>query len=299
MRIGFIGLGNMGGSMALNLMKAGHKLTVNDVRRQVAEPHLAGGAIWADNPATAARDSEVVFTSLPGPKEVEAVVLGEGGLIGAMAPGSLYIDLSTNSPTVVRQIHAKLKTKGIRMLDAPVSGGVVGARKATLAVMVGGSEADYNEVKPVLDGIGDKVTYIGEIGAGAVAKLVHNMISICTTQLLAEAFTMGVKAGVSPEALLRAVQGGAYGQGMVLNAALPKMIFRGNFDRVTFALKLARKDLGLATELARELNVPMPLAAHTEQDFLEALNKGWGEKDSSATFMIQEERAGVTVRGSS
>jgi 3-hydroxyisobutyrate dehydrogenase len=117
--------------------------------------------------------------------------------------------------------------------------------------------------------------------------------------LLAEAFTMGVKAGVSPEALLRAVQGGAYGQGMVLNAALPKMVFRGTFDRATFALKLARKDLGLATELARELNVPMPLAAHAEQDFLEALNKGWGEKDSSASFMIQEERAGVKVRSSS
>ena len=299
MRIGFIGLGNMGGSMALNLMKAGHQLTVHDIRRQVAEPHLQGGAKWADSASAAAKDAEVVFTSLPAPRDVEAVVLGEAGLIGAMAPGSLYIDLSTNSPTVVRQLHATLEAKGIRMLDAPVSGGVVGARKGTLAVMVGGSEADYNQVKPVLDAIGDKVTYIGEIGAGSVAKLVHNMNAICTTQLLAEAFTMGVKAGVSPEALLRAVQGGAYGQGMVLNAALPRMIFRGNFDRVTFALKLARKDLGLATELARELNVPMPLAAHTEQDMLEALVKGWGEKDSSAAFMVQEERAGVKVRSSS
>jgi 3-hydroxyisobutyrate dehydrogenase len=299
MRIGFIGLGNMGGSMALNMMKAGHQLTVHDIRRQVAEPHLSGGAKWADSAAAAAKDAEVVFTSLPGPRDVEAVVLGEAGLLCAMAPGSLYVDLSTNSPTVVRQLHATLKAKGIRMLDAPVSGGVVGARKATLAVMVGGSEADYNQIKPVLDAIGDKVTYIGEIGAGAVAKLVHNMIAICTTQLLAEAFTMGVKAGVSPAALLRAVQGGAYGQGLVLNAALPRMIFRGNFDYVTFALKLARKDLGLATELARELNVPMPLATHAEQDLLEALNKGWGEKDAAAAFMVQEERAGVKVRSSS
>ncbi len=299
MRIGFIGLGNMGGSMALNMLKAGHQITVHDIRRQVAEPHIAGGAKWADSAAAAARDAEVVFTSLPGPREVEAVVLGEAGLIGAMAPGSLYVDLSTNSPTVVRQLHATLKAKGIRMLDAPVSGGVVGARKATLAVMVGGSEADYNQVKPALDAIGDKVTYIGDIGAGSVAKLVHNMIAICTTQLLAEAFTMGVKAGVKPEALLRAVQGGAYGQGMVLNAALPRMIFRGNFDYVTFALKLARKDLGLATELARELNVPMPLAAHAEQDLLEALNKGWGDKDAAAAFMVQEERAGAKVRTSS
>lgn len=299
MRIGFIGLGNMGGSMALNLIKAGHQLTVHDIRRQVAEPHLQGGAKWADSASAAAKDAEVVFTSLPAPRDVEAVVLGEGGLIGAMAPGTLYVDLSTNSPTVVRQLHATLKAKGIRMLDAPVSGGVVGARKATLAVMVGGSEADYNKIKPALDAIGDKVTYIGEIGAGSVAKLVHNMIAICTTQLLAEAFTMGVKAGVTPEALLRAVQGGAYGQGMMLSAAMPRMIFRGNFDHVTFALKLARKDLGLATELARELNVPMPLAAHTEQDLLEALAKGWGDKDSAAAFMIQEDRAGVKVRSSS
>src|SRR5690242_13245481 len=147
MRVGFIGLGNMGGSMALNLMKAGHQVIVNDVRRQVAEPHLAGGAKWADSAAALAREAEVVFTSLPGPREVEAVALGEGGLIDAMKPGSLYIDLSTNSPTVVRQVHARLKARGIRMLDAPVSGGVVGARKATLAVMVGGSEADYHEIK--------------------------------------------------------------------------------------------------------------------------------------------------------
>ena len=150
-----------------------------------------------------------------------------------------------------------------------------------------------------MDAIGDKVTYIGEIGAGSVAKLVHNMIAICSTQLLAEAFTMGVKAGVSPEALLRAVQDGAYGQGMMLKGALPKMVFRGNFDRVTFALKLARKDLGLATEVARELNVPMPLAAHAEQDFLEALEKGWAKRIRRPLFTVQEDRAGVKVRSSS
>ncbi|HVA69513.1 MAG TPA: NAD(P)-dependent oxidoreductase [Candidatus Binataceae bacterium] len=299
MRIGFIGLGNMGGSMALNIMKAGHQVTVHDIRREIAEPHLAGGAKWADSAAAAARDAEIVFTSLPGPKEIAAITLGEGGLIGAMKPGTIYADLSTSSPTLIREIHAAFKGKGIRVLDSPVSGGVVGARKATLAVMVGGSEADYNEIKPVLDAIGDKVTYIGEIGSGAVAKLVHNMIAICSTQLLAEAFTMGVRAGVSPEALLKAVQGGAYGQGMLVNASLPKMIFKGTFDRVTFALKLARKDLGLATELAREVGVAMPIAALVEQDFLEALVRGWGEKDSSATWMVQEERAGVKVRSSS
>lgn len=297
MRIGFIGLGNMGGPMALNLIKAGHTLTVYDVRRNMAEPHLAAGAKWADTPADAAQNNEIVFTSLPGPKEIEEVALsGENSILRGIQRGSVYCDLSTNSPTLIRRIHAVFAEKGIPVLDTPVSGGVPGARNATLAVMVGGDQAIYNRVKPVLDAIGDKVSYVGAIGAGAVAKLVHNMIAICTTQLLAEAFTMGVKAGVPAEALLTAVQNGAYGQGMMLKAALPRMIFKGNFDRVTFALKLARKDLGLATELARENNVPMPIASLVEQDMLEAIVHGLGEKDSAASFTVQEDRAGVKVR---
>jgi 3-hydroxyisobutyrate dehydrogenase len=198
---------------------------------------------------------------------------------------------------VVRRLHAIFAAKGIAMLDSPVSGGVAGARNATLAVMVGGDEAVYNRIKPALDGIGDKVTYIGAIGAGSVAKLVHNMIAICSTQILAEAFTMGVKAGVPAQTLLTAVQNSAYGQGMMLKGTMAKMVLRGNFDRVSFALKLARKDLGLATEVARENNVPMPLANLVEQDLLEAIVHGLGDKDSSASFTVQEERAGVKVRG--
>jgi 3-hydroxyisobutyrate dehydrogenase len=296
MRIGFIGLGNMGGPMALNLIKAGHSLTVHDIRRNMADPHLAGGAKWADTPADAAKEAELVLTSLPGPKEVEAVALGgENGLIHGMRKGAVYADLSTNSPTLIRQLHASFAAKGIPMLDAPVSGGVPGARNATLAVMVGGDEEIYRQVKPALDAIGDKVSYVGAIGAGAVAKLVHNMIAICSMQVLAEAFTMGVKAGVPAEALFTAVQNGAYGQGMLLRA-LPRVIFKGGFDRVSFALKLARKDLGLATELAREHNVGMPIANLVEQDLLEAIVHGLGEKDSSAAFTIQEDRAGVKVR---
>ncbi|MGH7932063.1 MAG: NAD(P)-dependent oxidoreductase [Candidatus Binataceae bacterium] len=296
MRIGFIGLGNMGGPMALNLIKAGHILVVNDIRREMAEPHLAAGATWADNPGAAAQKSEIIFTSLPGPKEVESVALGEGGILQSMAKTAVYADLSTNSPTVVRRLHGIFKEKGIAMLDTPVSGGVAGARAATLAVMVGGDEAVYNRIKPVLDAIGDKVTYIGAIGAGTIAKLVHNMIAICSTQIIAEAFTMGVKAGVPAEALLTAVSNSAYGQGMLLKAMMPRMVFRGNYDRASFALKLARKDLGLATEVAREYNVPMALANMVEQTLLEALNRGYGDKDSSSAFMLQEEHAGVKVR---
>jgi 3-hydroxyisobutyrate dehydrogenase len=296
MKVGFIGLGNMGGPMALNMIKAGHTLTVYDVRREAAEPHLAAGAQWAESAAAAAAQSEVVVTSLPGPKDVESVALGEGGILSKLARGAVYADLSTNSPTVIRQLNATFKAKGIEMLDAPVSGGIVGARAGTLAVMVGGSKEAFERIKPVLDAIGDKVSYIGDSGAGAVAKLVHNMIAICSTQLLAEAFTMGVKAGVAPEALLKVVQDGAYGQGMLLSGTMPKMVFRGNFDRVSFALKLARKDLGLATEVGRENNVPMPIASLVEQDFLSAIANGLADKDSTAAFTIQEQRANVKVR---
>src|SRR5262245_62840481 len=150
MRIGFIGLGNMGGPMALNLIKAGHTLIVHDVRREAAAPHLERGAKWADNPRAVARDSELILTSLPGPKEVEAVALGPDGIIHGAVPGTVYADLSTGSPTVMRQLYAAFKEKGVHVLDAPVSGGTTGARRGTLQVMVGGDESIYREVKGVL-----------------------------------------------------------------------------------------------------------------------------------------------------
>jgi len=162
--------------------------------------------------------------------------------------------------------------------------------------MVGGEEAIYNEVKGVLGGLGRQVSYMGPIGAGTVAKLVHNMISILTRTIIAEGFTLGVKAGVAPEALLAAVQGASYGQGYILSRTIPNVVFKGDFDTVSFALKLARKDVGLATDLANELNVPMPVAAVAEQVLVQALARGWGDRDSSSPWEIQEEAAGVKVR---
>jgi 3-hydroxyisobutyrate dehydrogenase len=296
MRIGFIGLGNMGGPMALNLIKAGHTLVVHDVRREAAAPHLERGATWADSPRAAARAAELVLTSLPGPKEVEAVALGPEGIIHGAVAGTVYADLSTGSPTVMRRIHAAFRDKGVHVLDAPVSGGVWGAQRGTLQVMVGGDESMFNEVKAVLQAVGDKVGYMGPIGAGTIAKLVHNMISITVRQLVAEGFTLGVKAGVKPEALLEALRGASFGQGLLLSQVLPGVVFTGDFDTVRFALRLARKDVGLATELAREVEVPMPMAALGEQILIEALARGWGDKDSTAPWLLQEEAAGVTVR---
>ena len=174
MKVGFIGLGTMGASMAANLQKAGHELVVHDIRRVAAERHLAAGAVWADSPKALAEQCEIIFTSLPGPPEVEAVALGPNGLLAGMKDGSAYFDLSTNSPTLVRELNRRFAEKHLYMLDAPVSGGPKGAASGRLALWVGGDEQIFNRHKKVLDAIGDQARYIGPIGAGSVAKLVHN-----------------------------------------------------------------------------------------------------------------------------
>jgi 3-hydroxyisobutyrate dehydrogenase len=299
-RIGFIGLGNMGGPMALNLTRAaGHSVVVFDVRREAATAHLESGAGWSETPRDLAAQSEVVMTSLPGPAEVEQVMFGEGGIIHGIRPGSIYVDLSTNSPTLMRRIDRALKEKGIDTIDAPVSGGAAGAKAGNLAVMVGGEEAVFRKVLPVLEIIGAKeqIVHVGGIGAGNVAKLAHNQLCMVTSAAIAEVFTMATKAGIAPESLYKIISDGAFGRGMLLKG-LPGVVFKGDFDRPpTFALKLARKDLALATELGREFQVPMPLAAAAEQNLIEAMARGLGEKDGVAAFALQEERAGVKVRG--
>jgi 3-hydroxyisobutyrate dehydrogenase len=287
----------MGHHMVANLQKAGHDLVVYDVRRESGAEALSRGARWAESPADAARQSEIVMTSLPGPKEVEAVALGENGVIHGAQPGLFYVDLSTSSPTLIRRIHAVLGERGIRVADAPVSGGVVGAEEASLQVMVGCDADVFEQIKPALLGIGDKVTYIGEVGAGEVAKLCHNQLALVVQQAVAEALTLGTKAGIAPEKLLEAIRGGAYGrsQGSV-GPNMEKTILQGDWDAPRFALALARKDLGLATDLASEFGVPMPLAAAAEQTLIECMNRGWGGKDMTAAWALQEDRAQVKVR---
>src|SRR5213594_4498962 len=286
----------MGGPMALNVAKAGHTMVVTDIRREAAKPHLDQGAQWADSPKALAQASEIVFTSLPGPREVESVALGPGGILEGAARGAVYVDLSTSSATLIRRIHYIYAERGVDVLDAPVSGGVPGARSGKLAVLVGGDDALYRRIKPVLDAIGDKVMRVGEIGSGTIAKLVHNMVSACTRMAIAEGLTLGVKAGVAPEALLDALQKGSFGQGRVLKEMIPNIVFPGAFEPANFALRLLRKDVGLATDLGREYHVPMMIAALAEQQLEEALRRGWGDKDSMTFFRLQEERAGVELR---
>ena len=295
MKVGFIGLGTMGASMASNLQKkGGHDLVVNDVRREAAAPHLAAGAVWADTPCQVAEAAHVVFTSLPGPVEVEAVAIGPNGLIQGMRPGGALFDLSTNSPTLVRRLEALFKDKGFHVLDAPVSGGPKGAKSGKLALWVGGDRQVYDRYKPVLDAIGDQPYYVGPIGAGSVAKLVHNCAGYAMQTAFAEVFTMGVKAGVDPLTLWKAVRQGAGGRRRTFDG-LADQFLPGTFDPPAFALKLAHKDVSLATALAREVGVPMRLANLTLEELTEALNRGWAQRDSRVAMLLQEERAGVQI----
>lgn len=294
MKVGFIGLGTMGASMATNMQRAGYELVVNDVRREAADPHLQAGATWADTPKQVGEQAEVVFTSLPGPPEVEEVALGEQGLIHGMASGNAYFDLSTNSPTLVRRLHATFAERGIHVLDSPVSGGPSGARTGKMALWVGGDEDVFEQYKAVLDSIGDQAVRVGPIGAGSVAKLVHNCAGYTIQTALAEVFTMGVKAGVDPLPLWQAVRQGALGRQRTFDR-LGDQFLQNRFDPPSFALKLAHKDVTLATELAREHHVPMRLASLAHAELTEALNRGWGHRDSRVAMLLQEERAGVEI----
>ncbi len=294
MKVGFIGLGTMGASMAANLQAAGHELAVHDVRKPAAAPHLAAGAVWKDTPRAVAEAAEVVFTSLPGPPEVEQVALGAEGLIHGMRTGGALFDLSTNAPALVRRLHGLFAARGAHVLDAPVSGGPVGARTRRLAIWVGGDQALFDRHRPLLEAMGDQPYYVGPVGAGAVAKLVHNCASFTIRIVLAEVFSMGVKAGVAPELLWQAVRQGNSGRRRTFDGLAEKFL-PGEFEPPSFALRLGHKDVSLATALGREYGVPMRLANLALEEMTEALNRGWGDRDSSSFMLLEEERAGVRI----
>jgi 3-hydroxyisobutyrate dehydrogenase-like beta-hydroxyacid dehydrogenase len=238
------------------------------------------------------------MTSLPGPREVEQVVFGEGGIAQAIRAGSIYVDLSSSSAELNRNIHSDFKKKGVEVLDAPVAGGGrMGAVQGTLTVMVGDDETAFRKVEPVLKLIGDKVYHFGALGNGMIAKAAHNQLCIVTSAAIAECVTMAVKAGVKPEDIYLALKDCDFGQGVLLGM-LPYVVFKGDYDAepVSFPLKMAHKDLAIANDLGRRNEVPMPLAAMVEQQLIEALACGLGDKGAAVSFKMQEERAAVKVR---
>jgi 3-hydroxyisobutyrate dehydrogenase len=281
MKIGFIGLGAMGRPMAANLARAGHAVQAYDVR-------AVDGFDLKPSAREAAQGCELLFTSLPGPAEVEAVA--------PQLPSPLvWFDLSTNSPSRVRRLHKDLKARGIELLDAPVSGGPKGAQTGKLAIWVGGERSLYERYEPTLRAIGDQPLYVGPIGAGTVAKLAHNCASFSVQAALAEVFTLGVKAGVEPLALFRALRQGATGRKRTFDR-LAEHFLPGVYDPPAFTVRLAHKDMTLALQMAQECAVPMRVGRVALDELEQAMKRGWSERDCRVAMTLQEERAAVSVR---
>ncbi|GAA5194107.1 2-hydroxy-3-oxopropionate reductase [Arthrobacter gyeryongensis] len=294
MKVGYIGLGHMGRGMALNLVKAGLDVTVFDLSSEAMDVVVSAGAKPSSSVGELTKSVDVVFTSLPGPAQVESVVLGKDGVLDNISAGKVLFELSTSSHELALRIHEAFAGKGATMLDAPVSGGPAGAESGDMAFWVGGDRETYEKFLPVLKAMGDKPRLVGPIGAGTIVKLVNNVTGQVFLHAMGEAFSVAVKAGVDPLELWDALRLGVIGKSSAINM-LTKQFLPGKFDPPAFALNLALKDVNLATQLGRELGVPMRLANLTHAEMTEAVGRGMGEKDCRIYLTLQLERAGVTI----
>lgn len=292
MKIGFIGLGLMGSGMAANIGKAGFPLFLHDMRKEAAAGLMAQGATWVDSPAALAAGCDVVFTSLPKPADVMAVLDGDTGLGAGFRSGSAWFDLSTNALDVVRSIHSRLAQRGVAFFDAPVSGGPAGAANGKLAIWIGGDHAAYERYLPVIEAMADRARLVGDIGAGTISKLVHNTMANTINTAVAEMMTVGVKAGMKPLELYEAVRSGAMGRMRAFDNVHARWL-ADNLDPPTFALELLHKDVNLGIELARSVNAPVPLASLARDELTEAMNRGWGGRDAQASLVLKQEKAGI------
>jgi 2-hydroxymethylglutarate dehydrogenase len=293
MKIGFIGIGQMGRHMARRILEAGYDLTVYDVNKQAAAPLLAKGAQWGNSPAAMAESCEVIFTSLPTPKIIEEVVYGKNGLSRGWKKGDIYVDMSTNSPALMKKIAADAKKKDVAVLDAPVSGGTKGAEAGTLTIMVGGEATVLKKVNSLLSTMGQRIFHVGDIGCGNVAKLVNNMISLACNSISAEGFVLGTKAGIDPQTLLDIISTST-GDNWCLRQ-YPKTTFQGNFEP-GFKIGLAYKDIGLALDLGKDYEVPLPIGIAIKKDLEETMAAGLTDKGVDAVILPLEKAAGVKVR---
>jgi 3-hydroxyisobutyrate dehydrogenase len=293
--VGFIGLGNMGLPMATRIAAAGFPLVVHDINRQAGAELVQSGATWADSPRAVAERCDMICTSLPGPSESEAVFFGDIGIARGAKAGRTYVDFTTNAPALVRKMHDALAQVGARMLDAPVSGGVEAALRGELTLFVGGEKDALADAKPVLDNLASTILHVGGIGTASICKVLHNCAVFCANWATVECLTAGIKAGVDADTLVEVFQKSGLGRNLDLQVAMPATLFRGNFQP-RFAMKTARKDMGLATELARSLNVPMKMSQLCEVEMAEAIRRGWGHLDNTVFLTLQEEQAGVEVR---
>ena len=285
----------MGAPMVANLLARSFDVVVHDLHRRLAEPLEAQGAVWVESPAAVAEAASLICLSLPGPDDVASVFRTEHGLLGGLQPGALVIDFTTNSPLLIRQLHQELAGRGGSIIDAPVSGGVTGARSRKLTVQVGGTRADVERARPVLDAVAETVLHVGDVGAGDTCKILHNCAVFCSNLATVECLTAGIKAGIDPRTIVEVFQKSGLGRNHDLNVALPARLFQGDFEP-RFAMRTALKDMGLATELARAFEVPMAMAEQCRLEMAEAVARGWGDCDDTIFLTLQEDRAGVRVR---
>ncbi len=290
MKVAFIGMGTMGAPMAQNLLKAGHTLTVHNRSREKEEPLAGMGAKRAATPQEASKEVEVVVTCVSDTPDVEAVILGEDGVIQGAQPGTVVVDMSTISPAATRKIAATLAERGIQMIDAPVSGGSEGAEKGTLTIMVGGEEDDLEKVRPVLEAMGKTITRVGPIGAGQITKAINQIIVGGVYLSVAEGLALGLKANLDMEKVVNAIRGGAAASWVLDNRA-GNMI--KNSYPLGFRVRLHRKDLKIALEAARELGISLPMAALIEQIENGLVARGHADEDVSALARSIREQSGI------
>ena len=294
--VGFIGLGNMGSGMTRNLQSAGFDLVVNDIRREAAPELVAGGARWADTPAEVAASTDLVITMLPTPRHVDAVLNGPDGVLAGIADGGTWIDMSTSVPDVsetVRRLHAG---RGLRILDAPVSGMSVGAANGTLQIFVGGDAADVERLRPVFEAMGDpdRILHVGGAGAGYAVKLMINQLWFSHLVATAEVLAIGVKAGVDLEVLRRSLVASPANSHFVEHDVL-SVLDHGDYDE-GFAIALACKDLGLSIDLARSVGVPAEVSAVVEQVYRRAKAQ-YGDRAGEMTpVKLYEDLIGTELR---
>jgi 2-hydroxy-3-oxopropionate reductase len=290
--VGFIGLGIMGKPMAKNLIEAGHELVVYNRTSKKAEELAGAGAVVAASPREVAEQSDVVVTMLPDSPQVEEVLVGEEGVFEGVKEGALIVDMSTISPVITEELAARAKEKGASMLDAPVSGGDVGAIEGTLSIMVGGSDEDFQRARPLFEAMGKTVTHVGGSGAGQVVKAANQIVVALTIEAVSEALVLGSKAGVAPGKILDVLGGGLAGN-KVMEVKREKMLTH-SFDP-GFRIELHHKDLGIALAAGREYGVTLPVTAIVDQMLQDLRMRGRGDRDHSALLTLIEDSSGHEI----
>ena len=292
-KIGFIGLGIMGKPMAGHLIDAGYDLVVHNRNRDAVDELVGRGATEAHSGKEVAEQSDIVITMLPDSPDVESVALGEGGIIEGAHEGLIFVDMSTIAPSVTTQVGEVLAEKGVQSLDAPVSGGDIGAQNATLSIMVGGDEDTFNTVKPLFDVMGQSAILCGPLGAGQTVKACNQILVAVTIAGVSEALTMGTKAGVDPIKIVQVLSGGLARCGVLENRG--ERMVNGDFDP-GFRIRLHYKDLNIIQKTSNDFGVPLPVTSEVFELFKTAMIKGRGELDHSGLLTVIEEMSNIQAR---